>query len=111
MFFYLCPCASQPHPLVVIEVHVLHVEPDVLDLLVKARHTVVLQYKLMHLVETQLLEGSQGLRLLVRKNLLKSLTDLTLNPDWNVLLNEVLNHGKVIAVILCLQRQLRGEFI
>ena len=65
----------------------------------------------MHFTKPELLISSQRLSLLVWKHLLQSLTDLTLNPDWYIFFNKVLNHGKVVSMSFSLRLQVQKLFI
>ena len=54
----------------------------------------------MQVLELFLFKDLKFLKLSLGKQALKCFADLTLDSDGNVLLDEVLNHGKVIGVVL-----------
>lgn len=91
--------------LVVLKINLPKIESDLLEFLEEVRIPIIIQNHLMHLTEAQFLIGCQCLRLLVWKDLLQCLTNLTLYSNWYVLFYKVLDHGEVISMrfSLCFQ--------
>jgi hypothetical protein len=62
------------------------------------RDTIVIQYDLMHLMELHLLIVIQRASICFTQQPAQSFTDLALNSNRNVLLDEVLDHSEVVLV-------------
>jgi len=86
---------------VVVKVNDSHFLSDILKLLEKVWHSIIIKNYDVKLFQYFFFVFFQYFDFFLRQNLLKSLSYLTLNPNGNVFFNEVFNHGKVISMVLC----------
>ena len=97
--------------LVLGEVYILDVILNLLELCCYVRHTIVIQNYLVELSEFPFLVISQILNLFIRQDLLQGVRDLGLNTNRDVLFHKVLDHSKVITVVLRFSPQLYKFFV
>ena len=86
--------------LIVGEVEVANLHPDLSQRLEQVGSAIVVQDDLVQVFELLLLEDFELLKLALRQEALQRLTDLTLDANRNVLLHEVLDHGEMVGVVL-----------
>lgn len=86
--------------LVVGEVEVANLHPDLSQGLEQVGSAVVVQDDLVQVFELLFLKDFELLKLALWQEALQGLTDLTLDADRHVLLYEVLDHGEMVGVVL-----------
>ena len=80
---------------------ILHFHPNLLKLLSKSRDAVIFQDSLMKFGEFLFIKFSVAAAIFVRQNVIKGLWYRRLDPDRNILLNEILHHREMISMIIC----------
>lgn len=77
----------------------------------KLGHAVVFQNLQVHFVQPRFLVNKHCFDLVVGKDCLESLRDLALNSDGDVFFNKVLDHGKVVGVVVASVCQVKEIFL
>lgn len=88
---------------ILLVVQFLDIEEHLAPLFVQVRHAVVVEDDLVHFAEDLFFVFLQLFDIVRNKWLqhrMQGFTDLALNADGHVLLNEVLDHGEVVLVVL-----------
>lgn len=99
------------YALVVREVEIADLHPDFPERLEQIWGAIIVQNYLMQVLELLFLEYFQLSHLLRRQQHLQRLADLTLNTHWHVLFDEVLDHCKVVRVVLRVVPQIVDVFL